>query len=400
MVLTKKYDKLGHILLNVFIVFCTFEVFIKGVLTLQEESSSGANAIKIGILLFMIFAIVLKGRIKGMTPKIKGIMFIYLVFFIVLGLKILSINQMSDLTGWLSDNNNLNYIFSFVCFIIILNIDIKKESVINTLIVSSTVVMVISFIFFIKNNYYGLAAPDIIQAYSMGFLNKTRMLSIFASPNHAGLYFVMVYLIVDFRSQKNLALLFKLYKFLLIVCIMLTLSRTAIGILLLYIIIKIIRSKNAKSVVRFGIISLMVVLIGITLWVAISKYNVYFFSASYIKADNRWIKWQVAIEYIKKYWEIGAPFNIKVQMYAYVNSAITSVEFSDNLFLEIASRFGVPLIACIFIFMIKNLRRAFNEKKVTDITKILVFIISSITTGSIHFTIPMILFIVYCDKFE
>ncbi|MCR3757919.1 O-antigen ligase family protein [Clostridium felsineum] len=395
-----RQDKLGQILLNIFIVFSTFEIIIKGILTLREDSLLSVNAIKIGLVVALIFSIFITRRLKRMTPKIKEVMIIYLIFFVVLALKLLAINNPSDFTKWLADNNNFNYLFSFVCFIIIININVKKESIINTLILSSIVVMGFSFLFFIKNNYYGLVAPNIIQAYSMGFLNKIRMMSVFASPNHAGLYFVMVYLIVDYREKNSFKMLFNLYRFLLVICIMLTLSRTAIGILFLYLIIKILKHKKGRKVKKVLITTFIIGIASTAVWIAITKYNVYFFSASYIQADNRWVKWQVALEYIKKYWAIGVPFNVKVQMYTYVNSVITIVEFSDNLFLEIASRFGAILILAVFAFIIKNLYVDFREKNITDINKILFFIISSMTTGSIHFTVPMILFIVYCTKFH
>ncbi|URZ14873.1 O-antigen ligase family protein [Clostridium felsineum] len=395
-----RQDKLGQILLNIFIVFSTFEIIIKGILTLREDSLLSVNAIKIGLVVALIFSIFITRRLKRMTPKIKEVMIIYLIFFVVLALKLLAINNPSDFTKWLADNNNFNYLFSFVCFIIIININVKKESIINTLILSSIVVMGFSFLFFIKNNYYGLVAPNIIQAYSMGFLNKIRMMSVFASPNHAGLYFVMVYLIVDYREKNSFKMLFNIYRFLLVICIMLTLSRTAIGILFLYLIIKILKHKSGRKVKKVLITTSIIGIASTAVWIAITKYNVYFFSASYIQADNRWVKWQVALEYIKKYWVIGVPFNIKVQMYTYVNSVITIVEFSDNLFLEIASRFGAILILAVFAFIIKNLYVDFREKNITDINKILFFIISSMTTGSIHFTVPMILFIVYCTKFH
>ncbi|URZ08115.1 O-antigen ligase family protein [Clostridium felsineum] len=395
-----RQDKLGQILLNIFIVFSTFEIIIKGILTLREDSLLSVNAIKIGLVVALIFSIFITRRLKRMTPKIKEIMIIYLIFFVVLALKLLAMNDPNDFTKWLADNNNFNYLFSFVCFIIIININVKKESIINTLILSSIVVMGLSFFFFIKNNYYGLVAPNIIQAYSMGFLNKIRMMSVFASPNHAGLYFVMVYLIVDYREKNSFKMLFNLYRFLLVICIMLTLSRTAIGILFLYLIIKILKHKKGRKVKKVLITTFIIGIASTAVWIAITKYNVYFFSASYIQADNRWVKWQVALEYIKKYWAIGVPFNVKVQMYTYVNSVITIVEFSDNLFLEIASRFGAILILAVFAFIIKNLYVDFREKNITDINKILFFIISSMTTGSIHFTVPMILFIVYCTKFH
>ncbi|URZ03569.1 O-antigen ligase family protein [Clostridium felsineum] len=395
-----RQDKLGQILLNIFIVFSTFEIIIKGILTLREDSLLSVNAIKIGLVVALIFSIFITRRLKRMTPKIKEIMIIYLIFFVVLALKLLAMNDPNDFTKWLADNNNFNYLFSFVCFIIIININVKKESIINTLILSSIVVMGLSFFFFIKNNYYGLVAPNIIQAYSMGFLNKIRMMSVFASPNHAGLYFVMVYLIVDYREKNSFKMLFNIYRFLLVICIMLTLSRTAIGILFLYLIIKIIKHKRGGKVKKVLITTSIIGIASTAVWIAITKYNVYFFSASYIQADNRWVKWQVALEYIKKYWAIGVPFNVKVQMYTYVNSVITIVEFSDNLFLEIASRFGAILILAVFAFIIKNLYVDFREKNITDINKILFFIISSMTTGSIHFTVPMILFIVYCTKFH
>lgn len=395
-----RQDKLGQILLNIFIVFSTFEIIIKGILTLREDSLLSVNAIKIGLVVALIFSIFITRRLKRMTPKIKEVMIIYLIFFVVLALKLLAINNPSDFTKWLADNNNFNYLFSFVCFIIIININVKKESIINTLILSSIVVMGFSFLFFIKNNYYGLVAPNIIQAYSMGFLNKIRMMSVFASPNHAGLYFVMVYLIVDYREKNSFKMLFNIYRFLLVICIMLTLSRTAIGILFLYLIIKILKHKSGRKVKKVLITTFIMGIASTAVWIAITKYNVYFFSASYIQADNRWVKWQVALEYIKKYWVIGVPFNIKVQMYTYVNSVITIVEFSDNLFLEIASRFGAILILDVFAFIIKNLYVDFRKRDITDINKILFFIISSMTTGSIHFTVPMILFIVYCTKFH
>ncbi|MDR3594807.1 hypothetical protein [Clostridium sp.] len=268
------------------------------------------------------------------------------------------------------------------------------------------IIIVISFVLFWRNDYLGMVSEDMMLAYAWVGTSKTRMMSIFGNPNHAGLYFIIMLCILDYFRVKEGKKFICMSNILLVICNLLTFSRTSIFCLIVYLYIRnkmVSRDKKYKRITyllnKYKILILTAIVL-IAAYMAVNKYNIYFFNLDYLLNGSRGQRWIIGLQYILGYSMIGAPFNSDMSG---LSESYGEIIFSDNMFIEIGARFGICLMVVAIIYIFYLLFKYIKIKSFVNLNKLQIFIIPSILSGTLHFSIPVLLFIIYallCTEFK
>ena len=393
---TNNNKKIITYLISIFSFILIFENLIRHLL---GDSGSLINVIKVGFCIILIFISIIDGTVRRSN---KYINLIFITFIIILLLKILKEGTLYYFTNWIFENNNINYIMWYVYFFVFSQIydKVDKNIVFKHLKVFSFIIIIISFYFFITNNYYGMVSYEFMLEFNWVGTNLTRMMSIFSNPNHAGLYFLLMLLILDLENIKNKTSILNINTVLLIICNILTFSRTSIICLMIYLIFRNkVYSKYNSTNKQWGKILkryryFLYVISGLLLIsIIINNFNIYFFKIKNLLNNTRLERWKIGIDYMNKYILIGTPFSQKIEG---IGNRFESLIFSDNLFIEVASRFGIILPVLISSFIISKVIIYLRKGDFIMISILLIFIIASLLSGTIHFSTPLYLFIYYC----
>ncbi|MBU3138158.1 hypothetical protein KPL39_18160 [Clostridium gasigenes] len=152
-----------------------------------------------------------------------------------------------------------------------------------------------------------------------------------------------------------------------------------------------------KSIINKYKVFLILIISVFVIGILIKNYNIYFFNINYLFASSRWEKWAIGIVYIFKFPFIGASFGEKI---VGASNSFQEMEFSDNMFIEIGSRFGFVLMIMIIVYIIYILFKAVKNKDYIKLVKLQLFIIASLLSGTIHFSVPVFLFAFYTILFD
>lgn len=382
--------------LSVFIFFILFEILIRAIF---ENTDNLMNIVKtLFSMIFLIYIVCVKRRI---TFSFKYIHMIFFAQISIILIKILKEGSITYFVEWVLQNNNINFFFWYIYFFIFSQlyeeIDIKK--IIGVLRKYNYLIMTITFLLFVTNDYLGMVSYDNMLAYSWVGTSKSRVMSIYGNPNHAGLYFLIMLCILDYERIKANEKFVCLNNILLILFNIFTFSRTSIFSMIIYIFIRMkIKSGNNKESTIKVILNKYKIVLGILMsipiiLIIINKYNIYFFNIKDLVTNLRWEKWEIGIDYMINSPWIGSEFNQKI---IGVSSLFEEISFSDNMFIEIGATFGIAILILVIAYILYNMFRVVKEKKYIKLNKLQIFIIPSILSGTIHFSIPVFIFIFYC----
>lgn len=387
--------KLLSINLNLLVFICIYEILIRGIF---PNSSNLINVIKIILPIIILAQSTSIYGVKKYTKFEKSINIFFVIFYIIFSIKILNLENISDFFIWIKQNNNMNFMYVFLFYIAIRNVRLDLHLSEKFLIIINFIIIIISLYSFFTGKYFNTVDETTMLNYAWVSTNKSRAMGIFGNPNHAGLYFVLIMCIIDsFRIKKRKRFIC-FTNIMLCVLNMLTFSRTSVVIMAIYVLLRTkinshnnIENRFLKVTKRFKYIIFSFISL-IFLAIVVINYNVYFFSLKYLLSTTRFERWKIGIDYLFKYPLLGTPYNESMIGFSY-NFGMLS--FSDNFFIEMAAQFGI-IVGMFFIAIIMyKLIISCRHKYYITINVLQILIISSMLSGTIHFSIAMFVFIIY-----
>ena len=391
----KKRDALLYITFNLFIVIIIFEILFRA---LNPDIGQVLNIIKLVIPIFLMFLTIISKNKKKFSNTEKNIAMFFILFYLIFFIKIIILHDFQEFNNWLLKNNNINYIYVVIFYLSMRSLDMNVYLSKKFFKIINYVVLVISAYGFLTGQYFGTVNEQAVLDYAWVGTDKVRMMGVFGNPNHAGLYFVLVLFILDYFTIKEKKKFLNVNNILLCIFNVLTFSRTSIVIMITYLGIRnAIMNEEEKDNKVLNILKkykgvIIIITMVVIASVLISKYKVYFFSAEYLFANPRFSKWSIGINYMLKYFIIGTPFNIDMLGFSQSYGVLA---FSDNFFIEIGAQFGIIVFSYFMILVLYHLVLSIKEKNILSFNKMQLFIISSLLSGTIHFSVPMFLFIIY-----
>ncbi|ENQ3078304.1 O-antigen ligase family protein [Bacillus cereus] len=321
------------------------------------------NGIYFVLYICLFISIIIKMVEKNfrLSSQIWVVIYSVFLFYLILGVKLMDLASVEQAIKFLVDNNY--YITGFLLFLYVYISDMRILPMLKTVFASSVIVNIVSLILFFRNNYFGMVDYNTLVNYAIVGTKFSRLMSIFASPNVAGFYYitVIVFLISNITLLKKLYIKPLIYgHILLLTCsLLLTFSRAAyiVGaiIVLGYLIFFIRKRVTTKLLLMF----VVVVIMPLVLPLIYSKF--YFFNKDYILNDPRLYKWVVGVEFFKKSPIIGSSLNTNI---SYGNWGET---FSDNQFLKWLIQFGlvgiIPLLILMFNILSLSVKQYFQKNK-------------------------------------
>lgn len=390
---TSKSNNNQRILTNIICMFTLLVIFENVVRTVIGSKEVIVNILKLlfcGILFIYIFFIKHRIIIKNVFVHIWFILFFALLLF-----KVGFTSTSSDFLGWLSQNNNINYFLWYAYFFIFSQIrdEINYKKIIKFLRINNFIVIIISIFFFLTDNYFGLVPYQALLDYGWPGTRFSRMMSIFVNPNHAGLYFFCMLILLDSTNGYNKKNFLKLENILLILCNVLTFSRTSLVCMAIYIVLRNSIYDTKTNMFLSKTKCFFIFIAGIAgIGYAVKKLNVYFFSLKYLLNSSRIERWLIGIKFLKQNPFLGTPFNTEIKSDSIKFGELT---FSDNMFVEIGARFGIFLCFILIVYLIVLFIKAIVERNWGLVNKLQTAVIPSLLSGSLHFSVPMYLFILY-----
>ncbi|RII35016.1 hypothetical protein D2A34_07355 [Clostridium chromiireducens] len=381
--------------ISIFIFLLLFEILIRAVIPGVDTLM---NIFKIAFsTVFIVYIIVVKRKFNNAFKMVHMIFWMY--FFIVL-MKLFIESNINDYINWLLKNNNINFYFCYIYFIIFsqLRDEIDINKLFKVLKIYNYIIITISFILYMTNNYIGMVSNENMLAYAWVGTDKLRMMSIFGNPNHAGLYFIIMLCILDYFRIKEGKKFICINNVLLVICNLLTFSRTSIICLIIYLYIrnkitfKGKKNKGISNILNKYKLLMFIIITLITVYIVVDKYNIYFFNLNYLLTSSRGEKWVIGLQYMLTYIAIGTPFSDNMSG---MSESYSELTFSDNMFIEIGARFGIYLMIVVIIYIMYLLIKSIKNKKIMSLNKLQLVIIPSMLSGTVHFSIPVLLFSIY-----
>jgi hypothetical protein len=393
-----KRSNLIYVIFNLFILINIFDIFLRG---LSPNIGNFLNVVKVVVPLFLLCLATFLTDKKKVSNLEKSIFILFIIFYFIFFIKTFTfINSYSfqEFYYWLEKNNNINFLYVFVFFISMRKLDMNIYLSKNCLIFINFIVVLISIYGFITGEYFNTVSQQGILEYAWVGTNKSRMMGVFGSPNHAGLYFVLMLFILDYFTLKEKKRFFNISNLILCTANILTFSRTSIIIMIVYLILrnKIMNvdyedNKILNFLKKYRLMITIFILIVIVA-VLISKFNIYFFSLKYLFVTTRTARWKIGINYMLDYFILGTPYYTEMIDYT---EEFGMLRFSDNFIIELGAQFGIIIFTFALIIILYVLFRSLKHKNYLELNKIQFFIISSMLSGTIHFSVPLFLFIVY-----
>jgi O-antigen ligase len=390
--------KLGNIIVYLLVFIYPFTLMIDYFLAVKIANISIMNflyAIFYCYLALNLFIKMFKLRFK--FPKFFWInLYFILFFYFILLVKFYEVGNLNDVINWLIDNNYYFSMFILGIYIYLSNINIKV--LVKTVYISSFIVTLIGLYSFFSNNYFGMVDYNVLLNYSIIGTDFKRFMSVFASPNVAAYYYLVVltFLTSNIRIMlqefnKPLLIIYYIFSF---TSFVLTFSRSAfltfLLILSVYIVRNIIRGNAVKNILFFSFLTTIVIAL-----FSFNINNIYFFDKNYILNDPRLLKWKAGLEFVKENPMIGTKIT------TYLSLGTWQTTFFDNEFLKSLIRFGVvgfiPLI-CLFIFYSYNVMNLMKNQLSLGITALymnLIFLYGCFFNNFLEFFPVNIYFLIF-----
>lgn len=238
-------------------------------------------------------------------------------------------------------------------------------------------VCLISLVFFLKNDYFGLVSEQVILTYDVVGMPFSRMMGTFGSPNVAGSYFAIM-LFLDCKSVDSTNVFTLTRKCLLGLCLILTFSRMAIlGFIAAIVIIYL--QKNSVQTNKIMNISIVRILAALTtlllilfVFSVLAKRGIYFLNFFNDDAlhNIRFSKWLAFLRYGPESLLLGESIGSTLTYGGY--------SLSDNSFLFSIASFGFSFSIIYWISMaygVKNL--AGTSLKLAPMLMLIIFLFLS-----------------------
>lgn len=300
--------------------------------------------------LFLCFGVLYKGVASpsGFQGKECILAFLGLLFFFLL--KLFLAQDLNGLVDWFAEYQY--YFLIPLFFIYVLNANFSFEKLIKASLLAAFVIAVFSLYFFFSGFYPYPVSQNIMDQYAFVGTGYTRMLSMFASPNVAGTFFVIM-LIADLQIISKNTVFCYLRRVVFGLCLLLTFSRMAllglVGYLVASYFMKTKKSFSTKVVIAVGFCLLFLVFALI-----MSASGVYFWSFNSDIYDNpRLSKWGLFLSSVGEYVLVGAPLSSHV-----VSEGTT---LSDNSFLLSIGGFGLICAVVYWVFLIRCIIKRFSK---------------------------------------
>ncbi|MFF2890548.1 O-antigen ligase family protein [Paenibacillus sp. NPDC057967] len=337
------------LLFLIYIFLLPFTFLIDSILDIRILDISIMNIFSLSFYAVAIAAVVAN---KNKMEKTKlWPMYLLCFFYLIIGLKIIELSDVSTTVAWLVKNNY--YFVPAVLWMFMAKFNVSIEKIVRTVFISSSIVTLIGIYSFLTSNYFGFVDYTTLLQYSIPGLGKVRLMSIFANPNAAAYYYIAVLIVLLLYIKKLLekynSLLVWGIVLLQLSSIILTFSRSAyITLILLVVITVMYYIYKGKVIWLYGIIVSSVV--GLLLFFVYFNFNeLYFFKAD-ITDNSRLEKWGAGLNILRDSPLLGVKLNSEV------SSGTWLTTFSDNEFLKSFIWFGLLGGGILFLLFFSYLK--------------------------------------------
>jgi O-antigen ligase len=390
--------KLGNIIIYLLVFIYPFTLMIDYFLAIKIANISIMNCLYTVFYCYLTLNIFIKMfKLRFKFSKIFWVnLYLILFFYFILLVKFYEVGSLNDVIQWLLDNNYYFSMFVLGIYIYLSNINIKV--LVKTVYISSFIVTLIGLYSFFSDNYFGMVDYNVLLNYSIIGTDFTRFMSVFANPNVAAYYYLII---LTFLTRNIKTMLQEFNKPLLIIyyifsitSFVLTFSRSAffafLLILSVYILKNLIRGNLVKNFLFFSFLTTVVISL-----FSFNINNIYFFDKNYILNDPRLLKWKAGLEF---FWENPM---IGTKITTYLSLGTWQTTFYDNEFLKSLIRFGVlgfiPLI-CLFLFYSYNVMNLMKKQLPLGITALymnLIFLYGCFFNNFLEFFPVNIYFLIF-----
>lgn len=341
-----KADFLELFLLVLF-AFMPFSFYLSETIfsSLSVFGMSLFNAVTVAVLILCSLSIVFRTK---KIPEYSPLPACFLLVFVIV-LKIIFQGCIDEFMSWIRQYQY--YFFVPLMLFVVLNLKMSSIRFIDTMLIVSIPVCLISLYSFATSDYFGLVSYEVIEAYAIVGTPYCRMMGTFGSPNVAGSYFAIMLIAVVFLgrsssfNKKNESRFIRLLQFaLLSICLILTFSRMALIGFAVSVFLFFINGDSGKKgalisgVLRGFIFAVLIVLL--IMWLASS--GIYFWMPGDFINNPRLDKWTDFLGNFESWLILGSPFGSHI--------ASGSSTLSDNVFLLLAG--GIGLVPTILYFIL------------------------------------------------